>query len=446
MILFLRRLSAAVLIFLLVPCPLSKAQTDSAALPLSLREALQLARERHVEVIVAEERVQQALTRITQARSPLLPQIKATASQLRETRNLEAVGIQIPGINPVLPPFNSFDARLALTQTIFDATALERLRSARVEKLVSLAEVQKTKEDVMALVADLYLEAERAQEAIPLARSLLRQSEERLRLARSRLQLGLGPPLDVTNLEAERAQGKSRLVEVSKQAVEKRLDLAAALGLPAEKTISFAKEDIRLPASAKDPTQMILPDHPDVELAQRVVEQSKAEKKVAQADYYPKISGQADYGASGNDPTHADDTYTFGGGLSVPLYAGGLRRARVRETASQIRESEARLVDTQRQTEARVLSARETLERSSSLLKATQSDLSSARKQLSVANERLRSGLGTSLEVVEAETQLAQASDRESDARATYRLAQVNLVHAIGKMESLIDASKDAKK
>jgi outer membrane protein len=405
-----------------------------------------MAQERHVEIIVAEERVQQALTRITQARSPLLPQIKATASQLHETRNLEAVGIQIPGINPVLPPFNSFDARLALTQTIFDATALERLRSARVGKLVSLAEVQKTKEDVMALVANLYLEAERAQEAIPLARSLLRQSEERLRLARSRLQLGLGPALDATNLEAERAQGQSRLVEVSKQAVEKRLDLAAALGLPAEKTISFAKEDIRLPTSAKDPTQMILPDHPDVELAQRVVEQSKAEKKVAQADYYPKISGQADYGASGNDPTHADDTYTFGGGLSVPLYAGGLRRARVRETASQIRESEARLVDTQRQTEARVLSARETLERSSSLLKATQSDLFSARKQLSVANERLRSGLGTSLEVVEAETQLAQASDRESDARATFRLAQVNLVHAIGKMESLLDASKDAKK
>src|SRR5262245_33239041 len=209
---FLSRIRAftAFLILVIAP-PLSRAETGP--LRLSLGEALRIAQERHVEVVVAEERVKQAISRISQARSGLLPQLSATASQNRQTRNLIAVGIEIPGVNPLVGPFNSFDARLGLTQAIFDGAALERLRSARVGKALSLAEAEKTKQDVLALVATLYLEAKRAQESVSLTQSLLKQSEERLRLARSRLQLDLGTSFEVTQLTAERADNQSRLTQ-----------------------------------------------------------------------------------------------------------------------------------------------------------------------------------------------------------------------------------------
>src|SRR6185369_15662882 len=78
---------------------------------LSLKRALEMASQRHVSVLMSSERVKQALARQTLARSSLLPTVQGQASEYRQIRNLESQGIEFPGRDPVVGPFNSFDAR-----------------------------------------------------------------------------------------------------------------------------------------------------------------------------------------------------------------------------------------------------------------------------------------------------------------------------------------------
>jgi len=179
---------------------------------LTFQDALRLARDRQIETLVADRRVSEALARFHEARASLLPQVSASASQWRQTRNLAAQGLTFPGIPNVIGPFNSFDARLKLTQTIFDRGAVERLRGAQNSRLLSEAEHQKARQDAMALVATLYVEALRAQQGEDLAQAQLRRDESRAKLAYLGSRIGTSADIDSDDAQAALAGSQQRLL------------------------------------------------------------------------------------------------------------------------------------------------------------------------------------------------------------------------------------------
>ncbi len=407
-------------------------------LKLDFFEALRLAQERHVEAIVSEQRVQQAMQRIRQARSPLYPQLLGTTSQYRRTVNLETFGIdfQVPGFSPFVPPFNVFDARVSLTQNLFDAAVFSRLKEARVGLRLSESDQRKVRLDVMALVANLFLEAHRAQQRIPWIEVLLLREQTRLRLAQVQAGVGLGAEIDVTQARANGEQTAAQLKTAQTEALERRLDLAAALGLPQDRPIDWVLENklekVSLPKA--DALPALVAAHPEVQSARHQVSQREQEKKTEVAAFYPKISGEADYGASGNHPGDVDDTYNFGGQLSIPIYQGGLRKSRIHEAESRIKESQAQWEDTLRQQEAKAAEALAALEQTFQVWQSTQANMILVDRQLSLAQSRLHSGLGSELEVVEARAARAMALDQQGEAVAAYYQAKVNLAHAAGTL------------
>jgi len=416
-------------------------------LKLSLAEALRIAKQRHVEILVADARIEQALARISQERSALLPQFSGEISQYRKTINLEAYGIGqgFPNFNSTPPPFNVFDARIYLTQTLFDPNVLARLKAAKMGHFVSEAEKRKTEEDALALVANLYLEAERSQEALRFAQSQLRRDTARLNDAQSRSQLGLGSAIEVTQARAALEGSRHQIEVVRAEAEERRLDLLAALGMDPSGAVEFSSPAaaFKNPPPSEAEIAELVTFHPEVTLAQRRVEQAEFDRKTQHAAYYPKLTGSADYGASGLNPGQVDDTYSFGGQVQIPIYSGGLTQARVREASAKIKESQVRLEQTERDQMAKAKSALASLRQAQSGLKAADAELIKTSRELSLSQEKLQEGLGNPLEVTEAQTASAQAQDQQSEARATYRLAWVNLFHALGTMDRLIEERKE---
>jgi outer membrane protein TolC len=75
-------------------------------------------------------------------------------------------------------------------------------------------------------------------------------------------------------------------------------------------------------------------------------------------------------------------------------------------------------------------------------VKGRRVDLDLAGRRLGLAQTRLEEGVGTELEVVQAEAQRASAADRYWAALSLYRTAQVGLAHALAEMEKLGGAGK----
>ncbi len=429
----------ATILFLFSFCFLSELKADDV-LRLSFQDALQLAQQRQVDVLLANERVQQAIARIAQEKSPLLPKLDGSVSMYRETVNLKSFGInfKVPGFNPLVPPFNVFDARISLQQTLFDLSVLRRLKAAKFSETLSFAEKQKAEEDAMALVANLYLEAQRAEESYQYIQVLQKRDEARLRNAVNQKTLGLGSTIEVTQAESNLAQTKNQVAQAKANKEERRLDLIAALGLDENQKIQYVSHEnfLKMQIPNDEEIRSQVSNHPDIEVAKKQLDVDTQNKKVEVASYFPKLSASANYGPNGPHPGDVDDTYAYGGILNIPLYQGGLRKAKVQEASSKIRESSIQLDQTQKDKLSQAYSALESLKQAKVGVAAAQADFTKSSQELNLAQQKKSIGVGTDLQVIEYEAQFANSKDIQSEAIATYRLAWVNWVHSLGGMRS----------
>src|SRR4029077_18895902 len=114
-----RRIDMRFLSIFLLAASLGVAQNTTRTLPLSLKRAVEIALtpEGSARVALAQESIQQAESRVSQARAAFLPNLDSSLQDHRETTNLKAFGfsfnIPLPGfsIPSIVGPFDVFDAR-----------------------------------------------------------------------------------------------------------------------------------------------------------------------------------------------------------------------------------------------------------------------------------------------------------------------------------------------
>ena len=150
--------------------PRQQAASDGKRLLLGLKQAVDLALtpEGNARIQLAEELICQAETRYAQSRAALLPDFETLIGQQNQTRNLASFGLQFDVPIPALAiprlagPFNTFDARASVGQTIFDLSAIRRVQAARAGVGVARAENVSAQNQVTGEVARAYLGALRA--------------------------------------------------------------------------------------------------------------------------------------------------------------------------------------------------------------------------------------------------------------------------------------------
>jgi outer membrane protein TolC len=128
-----------------------------------------------------------------------------------------------------------------------------------------------------------------------------------------------------------------------------------------------------------------------------------------EADYFPQVTAIAGRELVTNKLAQTDPTWFAGARLSLNLFDGGERRARVSEARSQLHSSEFEYHHAEEQIQLAVRSAYLDLQ-------SKRQELASARKMVQLATESLRLatkrfevGTGTSLEVLDANVSLTGA-------------------------------------
>jgi outer membrane protein TolC len=152
----------------------------------------------------------------------------------------------------------------------------------------------------------------------------------------------------------------------------------------------------------------------------------------------PSLSGFGDYGSIGSHVSSAVPTRTFGVALRVPIFDGGRREARRSESLSVLRQEEIRGHDLRQQIELELRLALDSLNSSYSQVAAAESGLSLAQQEQEQAGRRYEAGVGSSIEITDAQTRLARARQNRTDALVLYNLARIDWGEARGRIETVI--------
>src|SRR6266540_643495 len=404
-------------------------------LRLSFAEAVRRAAGEAPAVEFATVRTREADARVRQARAALLPSLSASGAWLNRTFNSKSLGISFPTIPGQAPfpelvgPFDNYDARLKATQTLFDWASVTRVRAAGAAADGSRAERGQAVEGAAQAAAVAYLRAARAAAVVA------------ARLADSSLATEL-----VSLAEAQQAAGVSAAIDVTRaqtQLDRARIDLSRTLGLdpatPLELTDTLAGTlgAADVPAVRDSGVTAALANRPDLgaELARAAA--ARQTRAAIKAERLPRLDVAADYGANGLTVPRAISTRQIGLQLTVPLWDGFRREARISEQEAVVRESQVRERDLRQQIAADVDGALLDLGSAAAQQAIAVERLRLAQDELDQARERFRAGVAGNIEVIDAQSNLIRARDTDIDARFAAASARVALARAVGVARTL---------
>jgi outer membrane protein TolC len=405
-----------------------------------LADAIDLAIQNNLVTLLAQERKLEARGFEKESLAGLLPNISAAAYQANLTVNIAALGFQpgtFPGINSTfIGPFNNFDARVRLQQTIFSLSALRTYQAGRAG--VHVAEMQEdlAREQVSIFTALTYLEVLRSDRALLAAQADVDLGQALLVLAQDQRTAGVATGVDVTRAETRLAQQQLRLTQAQTALEQARLQLQRVVGLPLGSqltltdTLRFSNETLPAVDSAVAQAEQ---DRAEVRIAAAQVTLIEYQKRAARAELLPNLEFLGDYGLSGITPTNTDlPTRRAAVQLNVPIFNGGLTRGRIAVAASQERQSELELNSTRGQVEEDVRLAFAALRTTAEGVRAADKSVELAQRELEMARDRFRAGVADNLEVVTAQTTLAEARAAQVTALAQYNATRLNLAAALG--------------
>ncbi|HYX82796.1 MAG TPA: TolC family protein, partial [Gemmatimonadales bacterium] len=184
-------------------------------------------------VTIAGFRSEAAGARVRQARAALLPNLSLAGSWVNRTFNPQTLGFRIPGFSlpSLVPPFNAYDGRARVTQTLFDLSSLSRVHAARGQLNAANADRNTVIETAAQNVALAYARAARAQAVVDARHADSALASELVTLAVAQQQAGVSASIDVTRAKTQLADAAGRLVVAANQLDRAKIDLARALGL-----------------------------------------------------------------------------------------------------------------------------------------------------------------------------------------------------------------------
>ena len=436
------------LALMLAPAFADQLQNRPPVLQLSLKQAVEiaLAPEGNTRVQLAQEALKQAEARQAQSRAALLPDLEGYLSDQNQVRNLKAVGIQypsIPGIRfpTIVGPFDVFDVRAQVNQTIFDFSTIRRYQASKVAVEASKADNEGTRDQVTEQVARAYLSGLRAQAALDTAMANVELSEALLNLARSQKAAGTGTGIEVTRAQVQLANDRQRLLVAENEVERSHLQLLKVLGVKLENPVELTGKLSYVPEDSLNAQQAIETarrSRAELKAQQRKEQSARLSYSATKMERLPSLGAFADYGTIGSSVNNAFPTRTYGVTLRVPVFDGGRRDARRAESASLYRQERIRTTDLRDQIELDVRLALDSLRSADAQVKAADEGLKLSENELAQAERRYKAGVTNSIEVTDAQTRLDRARENHISALYNYNLARIDLGAAMGTIQSMI--------
>jgi len=418
-----------------------------APLRLSFAEAVRRATGQSQDVTpavaIAGFRADAAAARVHQARSGLLPSLSISGSWANRNFNSKAQGISFPGVPTIIGPFNAYDGRVRLTQTLFDFSNLGRVSAAKSQASAAGAERSAVVESSAQNVALAYARAIRAQAVVTARGADSVLARELVGLAVAQQQAGVSASIDVTRAKTQLAAAAGALIVAENQLDRARIDLARALGLdPATPitltdTLNAQLGAADVPADRNGAVAQAVTARPDLaaELARGAAARTSA--SAISAERLPRLELEADYGLSGVRMPDAMGTRQVAVQVTLPILDGFRREGRLAEQQAVVRESDVRATDLRQQVAADVDGSLLDLRSASAQQMIAADRLQLAAQEVSEARARFKAGVAGNIEVINAQASLLRARDADIDARFAAVSARIALARSVGSARTL---------
>ncbi len=336
------------------------------------------------------------------------------------------------------------DANLALSQLLFDGSYFVGLQAAKMYKLYSEQEMIQTKIDVIDAVTKSYYMV-----LINKVRyDRLQANEERLKVLLDETdalyQSGFAEKIDVSrirvsfnNIQAQTRQMK-RLIELSEYMLKMQM------GIDVEKPIELSGKIQELPEKLNAEigvSDFNYSNRIDYQLLNSGEQLQKLDIKNYKVQYYPNLYLRGIYGYNTNASEfnqyfELSDRWLRNGlvgvSLSVPIFDGLSKSYSIQKSKVELKKIENQRHMLENSITTEIKQKEEVLENSLEIMEVQKQNYDLAEEIYNTTNIKFQEGVGSNLELVEANNSLIDAEALYFDALYNAVVAKTELAKAVG--------------
>jgi outer membrane protein len=402
---------------------------------LTLEECIAIALEAQPRIQATLADYAAARYRVNQAMAPLFPQLSGVVGATRS--NIPTFVTNAAGQNVSITQTRQFGdtfvAQVLLSQLLFDfGKNLAATDAARKLAEVAVEDVELQRQLISLTVKEAYTNTLFSQRLIRVQEQAVERAELNLRSAKGFFDVGTRPKSDVARAEVDVANAKVDLIRARNALRTSVVALNIAMAIDVDAPLQIVDNLIYQPVTLDRPQLRAesLRERPEYRQSKLRASAAEALERQTFRNFFPDVTGSGAYGAA---QSGFNESWTLGLSLNWSLFDGGNRIARHQEAKANLEGARARVKSTELDIIQNVEQAQIFVDESQERIQAAQTLVASAQENFRLAQGRFDAGVGTILELTDAQLALTQAQNTESQALADYRIALARLDRAVGR-------------
>jgi len=417
-------------------------KVSSEVLQLSLQEAIDRGLRNNLGLLLSGDQTITARGERWKELSNLLPDLSARVQEDAQTQSLTALGFKsnvFPFPVPrVIGPFNYFDARASVSQSLFNFRDIEKERAASESLKSAQYSFKDARELVVLAVGNAYLMAIASAARIETTDAQVKNAQALYDKAIDQQKAGLNPAIDTLRSQVELQTRQQQLIAARNDFDKQKLSLARVIGLPLGQQFVLTEKapyQVLTPLPLEVYLQRAYVSRSDYQAVQAQVRAAELSRRAATAGHYPTLDFNANYGDIGVTPAQSNGTWQVNGGLNIPIFAGGKTHSDVLEADAQLKQARSQLNDLRGRIDYEVRASLLDLSSAAEQVEVARSSVDLAEQTLAQSEDRFTAGVADNLEVVQAQESVASAHETYIQSLYAHNLAKIELARAIGDAE-----------
>ena len=335
--------------------------------------------------------------------------------------------------------YQSRDASLSLTQTVFDMEKFIEQDIARATAHRAALEKQQAEKDLILRVLDTYLLVLRNQNELEYTRQQLSSINTQLVLAKNRFELGVGD--EITLFDAQAAYDAQLIaVDAAQLTYDNSLRQISHLTNIRVSSVAGLSEQMPIlepsPADHKSWVKTANRYNDNLRIAMQAEKLAQFDLRKAKSARLPTVDFGATYrenelsGGQGFIPGARTTVYGFN--VNVPIYLGGRIGTTQKQAAYQLEESQFRVTDQRKKLEVQVINALMVAKADVKRYAAFKRAARSYERALIVREQAYKDGAISLPELFDAQQDYFDAKKKLASARYDYVSNTIQLSYIVG--------------
>jgi outer membrane protein, multidrug efflux system len=387
----------------------------------------------NADLQASAERFIQARSMVVQARAQLLPHLGLEAGA---SDNKQSVNRLFRYKGPVTSA-DAYYQGVASWEPDFWSEIRNQVRAQKQYAQQKAADFAMARLSTQAELATDYIELRGYDAQIAIYKQSIAYYQKALSITQNQLENQAAPRLDVARAQAQlySTQAAELDIEAARGVTEHAIAILtnaspSSFHIPADQTLVFNNPNV--PAGI--PSEL-LQRRPDIASAERAMAQSNRDIGIARAAFYPHINFNLLGGFDSNNldlSTLSNSLWSYGAGLSMPLFEGGMRRAELQRSWSEYRETRDEYRHTVlaafREVEDGLTNTNRLTLENDAMQKAVAATLATQNMTMTL----YQGGVGTYLEAIFAQVQTLETRIHQVEIATRMYQAKVSLIRALG--------------